>query len=149
MQEYITGRVKLSECDSSKAISGGKKGKNDDLIFAKDENDNIVVDAVPAVYGVRCGAVVSGFLRPDSTELNPVQWPSGAKKTCRLSELIAANKISKKDDILVFETDCVYCTHIVKVDTKEYGLPQTRLRTVSVLFLFSFPPFLLWSQLTH
>jgi len=40
-----------------------------------------------------------------------------------------ANGISKKDDTLVFKTECTYCTHILKVDTKEFGLPQTRMRT--------------------
>ena len=127
MQEYITGRVKLSDCDSKKAIKE-IKDKKKDLGFILDDQ-NIVVDDVPAVYGVRCGAVVSGFLKSGSTKLHEVQWPSKSKNKCTLADLIKTNKISKKEDTLVFETECSYCTHITKVDTKNYGLPQTRFRT--------------------
>ena len=106
MQEYITGRVKLSECDSSKAIKEIKdKGK--ELTFILDEDGDIVVDRVPAVYGVRCGTVVSGFVRPGSSKMNKVHWPAQSqKKPCTLSDLIKANKISRKEDTMVFQTEC-------------------------------------------
>lgn len=78
---------------------------------------------------MRCGAVVAGFLRPKSNKLNKIVWPSKSKDACVLAELMKANNISKKDDTLVFETECRYCTRILKVDTKEFGLPQTRMRT--------------------
>lgn len=132
MQEYITGRVKLSECSSDKAISENKdKGK--DLTFVLDEDKNIVVDRVPAVYGVRAGAVVKGFLRPGESDVNSVKMKG---KTCTLTELMKANKISKENDTLVFETECTYCTQIVKVDTKQFGLPQTRER----MYMFVWQP---------
>jgi hypothetical protein len=137
MQEYITGRVKLSECDSKKAVKEIQNA-NKELVFVQDKEKNIIVDEVPAVYGVRCGAVVSGFMQPGSKKLKTVQWPSGSLKSCKLSQLMKANKISKKDDVLVFKTDVVYCTHIVKVDTKDFGLPQTRLRTVSIITVIRF-----------
>ena len=162
MQEYITGRVKLSECDSKKAITGKFASSQDlhvnqcvcrarrqlltqcalfgcapidikdpkaQLTFVLDDSENIVTDLVPSVYGVRCGAVVDGFLRPNSTKLHAVQWPSKSKKECTLAELMKANGISKKDDTLVFQTECLYKTQILKVDTKDFGLPQTRERT--------------------
>jgi len=79
------------------------------------------------VYGVRCGAVLSGYAKSDSTEVLPVKCPSKST-TCSLAELISTNGISKADDTLVFKTPCVYCTQLVKVDSKEFGLPQTRQR---------------------
>jgi hypothetical protein len=108
MQEYITGRVKLSECDSSKAIKEIKdKGK--ELTFVLDEDGDIVVDRVPAVYGVRCGAVVSGFLRPGSSSLKEVRWPAQIqKKPCTLSDLVKANNISRENDTIVFQTECTF-----------------------------------------
>lgn len=130
MSEYITGRVKLADCSSSKAIKE-IKDKNKELQFVLDKsNDQIVVDDVPSVYGVRCGAVVAGFMKPGSAKIKAVKWPSSSakKKQCSLSELIRANKIDKANDTLVFETECTYCTQTVKVDTKEFGLPQTRCR---------------------
>lgn len=128
MQEYITGRVKLSDCSSNKAVSLVKdKGK--DLAFVREKN-KIVVDKVPGVYGVRCGAVLSGFLRPSSgNQLKEIRWPTGMQSTCTLADLIKANGMSRDQDTIVFETECTYCTQIVKVDTKEFGLPQTRERT--------------------
>ena len=38
------------------------------------------------------------------------------------------NNITKKDDTLVLDTPCTYCTKQITVDTKQYGLPQTRNR---------------------
>lgn len=100
------------------------------LTFVLDKSKNIVTDLVPSVYGVRCGAVVGGFLRPNSSKLNAVKWPPNSKKNeCTLAELMKANGIVKKDDTLVFETECLYKTQILKVDTKDFGLPQTRMRT--------------------
>lgn len=124
MQEYIRGRIKLSECASNKAIKE-VKDKNKDLTFAL-EDGKIVADYVPAVFGVRAGAEVAGFLRPDESDLNPIKMKG---KSCTLAALLKENGISKANDTLVFETDCTYCTEIVKVDTKSFGLPQTRQRT--------------------
>lgn len=124
MQEYITGRIKLADCDSSKVVKDVKSNdKNKELLFVLDENKDIIVEEVPPVYGVRCGSVVAGFRRPGSKKLHDVKWPSGKSKSCKLSELMRANKISKKDDTLVFQTECVYCTHLVK-DIKKAFLLQ-------------------------
>lgn len=129
MTEYITGRIKLSNCSSTKSIKENKT-KDRELEFVRDGN-SIVVDFVPAVYGVRCGAVVRGYVTGDSTEVHAVSWPRQTKKAgkCLLAELIKHNGISKANDTLVFETECTYCAHYIKVDTKEFGLPQTRNRT--------------------
>jgi len=131
MQEYITGRVKLSDCDTNKAIKDiASKDKGKDLEFIWEEKGKkIVVDRVPPVYGVRAGAVVAGYLKGTEKKVRDIAWPTSKKGTCTLTNLIRENGISKKDDTLVLQTECTYCTHIVKVDTKDYGLPQTRQRT--------------------
>lgn len=51
MSEYITGRVRLSDCATSKAIQGLKTSdKSKELTFVLEGNDNeIVVDSVPPV----------------------------------------------------------------------------------------------------
>lgn len=133
MKEYITGRVKLSECDNKKAVKVDAKDKKKDLIFCLNEDGNIIVDQVPSVYGVRCQSEVEGFLTEKKPhDVQAIVWPHSTKKknaTCTLTELMKKNCILKKQDTLVFKTPCIYCAHTVKVDTKEYGLPQTRMRT--------------------
>jgi hypothetical protein len=118
------------------------KDKHKDLSFAYDaEINSIVVDYVPGVYGVRVGAKVVGYLQPGSTKVKEIKWPSknGKKNkdaTCTLTALMKLNGISKQNDTLVLETPCTYCTHLVKVDTKEFGLPQTRNR----VYMFVWQP---------
>ena len=95
------------------------------------------MDCVPGVYGVRVGANVLGYLQSESNKIKTIEWPSSnsktgnkkkKKETCTLKELMAFNGISKKNDTLVLDTPCTYCAYTMKVDTKEFGLPQTRNR---------------------
>jgi len=44
MSEYITGRVKLSQCSDGKAIKKDGKDKIKDLMFVSNEDGAIVVD---------------------------------------------------------------------------------------------------------
>lgn len=138
MSEYITGRIKLSSCDEKKQITNIVKHKSiKELIFAFDEElDAIVVDKVPGFYGVRVGSPVKGFLQEGSNELKTIVWPKVVSKQnkCTLNELMKQNGIKKASDTLVLETPCTYCTHTVKVDTKDYGLPQTRNRTYMLVW---------------
>jgi site-specific DNA-cytosine methylase len=128
MADYITGRVKLQDVDGRKNIKL-IKDKNKKLTFVRDEDFNIVVEEVPGVYGVRCGAIVEGFVKGDVAEVTEAKWPGKKKGKCTLEELMAYNRISKQNDTLVFQTECTFCTQTVKVDTKDFGLPQTRNRT--------------------
>jgi len=130
MSEYITGRINLSECATGKKISSvTSKGKDGDLEFIL-EGDTIQVDRVPSNYGVRCGAIVEGYSKFGSTIIHEVSWPSKSKKRCTLAELAKLNGIDREKDILILENEVLYCTHwLKKVDTKNYGLPQTRERT--------------------
>ena len=140
MSEYITGRIKLSTVgkkDKIKKINGASKGKSGHLEFVR-KDGNIVVDNVPAEYGVRCGATVSGYRKEGSAVNHKIKWPNKSKKSCTLDELIKHNNgIDKKTSTLLLQSDVVYCTKYVKVDTKKFGLPQTRQRKFSIELHFS------------
>jgi len=134
MSEYITGRIKLStvgEKDKIKKTGGASKGKSGHLEFVR-KDGGIVVDNVPAEYGVRCGATVSGYTKGGSSVTHEMKWPNKSKKSCTLDELIKHNGIDRKTALLILESDVVYCTKYVKVDTKKFGLPQTRQRKFSL-----------------
>ena len=49
---------------------------------------------------------------------------SSKGKTITLGELAKKHDIDLENDILVTEKKARYCTHLVKLDTKQYGLPQ-------------------------
>lgn len=93
---------------------------------------NVIVTYVPGIYGVRVGSEVQGFIQSDSMTMNEIRWPPNSdrkqKKSCSLKQLMEYNGIKKNTDTLVFKTPCTYCTKFLKVDTKEFGLPQTRNR---------------------
>ncbi|KAL7551244.1 LOW QUALITY PROTEIN: hypothetical protein ACHAWF_014435, partial [Thalassiosira exigua] len=126
MSEYITGRINLSDCANGKKIKGASRGKDGDLEFVL-EGKQIRVDRVPANYGIRCGAVVKGYSREDSIAVHQVLWPRTSKRKCTLTEVAEFNGIDRSSDILILENEVLYCTHwIKKIDTKQYGLPQTR-----------------------
>jgi site-specific DNA-cytosine methylase len=139
MSEYITGRIKLSTVamkDKIKKTGGASKGKSGHLEFVR-KDGNIVVDNVPAEYGVRCGATVSGYTKEGCSVTHEMKWPNKSKKSCTLDELIKHNGIDRKNSSLLLESDVVYCTKYVKVDTKKFGLPQTRQRKSSIEWHFS------------
>ncbi|KAG7339316.1 SNF2 family helicase [Nitzschia inconspicua] len=130
MQEYVSGRVALKTVNQKKkAIQATRKEdeQTKELTFELQTNGDIMVTAVPLQVGVRCGAIVAGFLK--GSNLSPATWPKTGKRTCTLGELIKAGKADSKSGHLVFKMPCTYCTSIAKVDTKNYGLPQTRMRT--------------------
>lgn len=129
MSEYITGRLNLSTVDNAnKSIKGASKGKEGELelIF---QDDKILTHKVPSQVGCQCGAVIKGYTQGNSRNVLDVTWPNPSKKTCTLTEFVKHNGINKKTDTLYLETDVVYCTRWLKVDTKDFGLPQTRERT--------------------
>ena len=85
MSEYITGRVNLSTVGDNSKIkktTGSAKGKSDHLVFIR-KDGQIVVDSVPPQYGVRCGAVVSGYAKDGSATTHKFKWP-GKESTCTL-----------------------------------------------------------------
>ncbi|OEU08217.1 hypothetical protein FRACYDRAFT_212855 [Fragilariopsis cylindrus CCMP1102] len=154
MAEYITGRIKISEMSTKKGKSVGtssKKGGGGDLELERDTNTNkIQVTKVPNNVGVRCGSIVKGFMKGnDDNTVYPVKWPkkkSGSSSNnnrkqnncCTLKELLQSNNIDSNyndsDVILCFETPVTYCCRDVKVDSKDYGVPQTRQRTYMLVW---------------
>ena len=137
MSEYITGRIKLSSSSSSKAIKDITKAeKSKDLTFVLDDG-NIIVDYVPGYFGVRCGSVVKGFVKGNSNTIHKVTFPTkNNSKTCSLTALMKSNGILREKDTMVFETGVTYSTRHMKVDTKRFGLPQTRAR----VYMFVWQP---------
>ena len=137
MGEYITGRINLATVgkkDKIKKINGASKGKSGHLEFIRKDGGSIVVENVPAEYGVRCGATVSGYTTEGSgATMHEMKWPNKSKKSCTLDELIKHNGIDRKTATLLLESDVVYCTKYLKVDTKQFGLPQTRQRKCAQL----------------
>jgi len=66
MVEYITGRITLSQFDVKKGVKTGMTtgdNKASHLDFSINDENQFVVDIVPAQYGVKAGAVVIGVIR--------------------------------------------------------------------------------------
>jgi hypothetical protein len=142
MQEYITGYCKLAQRNDTKAIVIGssKKSNNADteLKFSV-QNDTYVAEAVPRQVGIQAGASVQGFIRGiDTTHpiitMQPNQKDDQKKETdgtlLTLGQLAKRHGIDLARDTLVMHQNVRYCTHLCKLDSKEYGLPQTRNRKV-------------------
>ena len=80
MKEYITGRIKLSNCSSAKNIGEVPDAeKKMELTFVLGEDGEIVVDKVPGVYGVRCDSIVEGFIKGGTRSIRPVEFPTSSK----------------------------------------------------------------------
>eukprot|EP00584_Thalassiosira_punctigera_P025640 CAMPEP_0172555300 /NCGR_PEP_ID=MMETSP1067-20121228/58342_1 /TAXON_ID=265564 ORGANISM="Thalassiosira punctigera, Strain Tpunct2005C2" /NCGR_SAMPLE_ID=MMETSP1067 /ASSEMBLY_ACC=CAM_ASM_000444 /LENGTH=2498 /DNA_ID=CAMNT_0013343815 /DNA_START=188 /DNA_END=7684 /DNA_ORIENTATION=+ len=134
MQEYIEGRLNLSERNSIKNITEIKKHQADadnQLKFSIDDDGRYVVEEVPRQVGACAGCVVQGFVRGDDdpNEVQPLK--ASAKKSGKvvtLGQLAKEHSIELDEDILVMEKKARYCTHLIRLDTKLYGLPQTRNR---------------------
>lgn len=61
--------------------------------------------------------------------MEPIEAKKSEKnKEITLKQLAARHNINLDADTLVFEKKARYCTYLCKVDTKDYGLPQTRNR---------------------
>jgi site-specific DNA-cytosine methylase len=100
-------------------------------MFSINEDGRYVVEEVPKNIGVRAGLLVEGFVQGDD-EPDNVQ-PLTAKKSDKnkiltLGQLAKEHGINLNEDILVMEKRARYCTYLIKLDTKDYGLPQTRNR---------------------
>jgi len=102
-----------------------------DLKFEIDDQGRYVVAEVPKQIGARAGCFVEGFVRGDDdpNQVQPLKCKQSNKgKTLSLGELAKKHDIDLEEDKLVIVKKARYCTHLVKLDTREYGLPQTRNR---------------------
>ena len=129
----IRGRLNLAERNDTKAIKDASKKADADnqLKFSVDEKGRYVAEEIPRQVGIRAGSVVEGFVEGghDSDDVVPLVAPDhSTSKLVTLGEMAKRHKINLERDTLVMEKKARYCTHLCKVDTKEYGLPQTRNR---------------------
>lgn len=101
------------------------------LLFSVNEEGQYVAEKIPRQVGIRAGAIVKGFVK-EGNHPNDIELliASTTTKDITLGELAKKHKINLEGDILVLEKKARYCTHLCKLDTKEYGLPQTRNRKV-------------------
>jgi len=142
MKEYITGRINLSSYKkgAKKKTVGSKKNTGfDHFKFKRNDRNEIIVFQTAQDIGIRPDSVLSGYIcEGDADEkIITAEWPKSVKKTgeCTLTELIAANN-DMDWSILCFRTPVTYCCHYVKVDSKKYGIPQTRNR----IYMFVWQP---------
>lgn len=154
MQEYITGRVDLAHRNGNKAITvkGTKKSKKNadhDLIFKVNSDRRYEVIQVPPQMGVRAGSLVEGVSGHDKDNPTNVRTivadSANIGKTFNLGQLARKHgfslgdvdddgRVTEEGHILILEKKKRYCTRLFKLDTKDYGLPQTRNR--KYLFLW-------------
>lgn len=132
MQEYITGRIFLGNRNSNKAISSSKRKDNadEDLVFRVNGQGRYEALQVPPQVGMKAGDVVQGFVRDGSKSSNVTRLDNkqSKNKNVTLGQLAKRHGINLERDTLVLEKKARYCTHLSKLDTKCYGLPQTRQR---------------------
>jgi len=139
MQEYITGRIELRNRNTTKAIKDAKKKADADnnLKFSINEKGQYVAEEIPRQVGMRAGSIVQGFVKgrhddSDDAELIPLvrsdNKKKGTKSIITLGQMAKHHGIDLEQDTLVLYKKARYCTHLCKIDTKEYGLPQTRNR---------------------
>ena len=132
MQEYITGRVDLKNRNITKAIKDASKKADADneLKFSVNSEGRYVAEVVPRQVGIRAGSVVLGFVREDHdpNDIEELRSDDKVKGMLSLGQLARKHKINLEADTLVMEKKARYCTHLCKLDTKDYGLPQTRNR---------------------
>jgi hypothetical protein len=105
-----------------------------DLVFKVNNDGRYEAAKIPPQVGMKAGDVVEGVVKEgdDAGEVTPVvSSRRSIGKTFSLGELAKLHRIDLEGDILVLEKKTRYCTHLVKLDTKDYGLPQTRNRKVS------------------
>jgi hypothetical protein len=94
-----------------------------------------VAEKIPRQVGIKAGAIVEGFVRgghkaSDIESLVASKDDAKASAQISLGQLAKKHKISLEKDTLVMVKQARYCTHLCKLDTKDYGLPQTRNRKV-------------------
>ena len=83
---------------------------------------------------MKAGDIVEGFVKGGhaSSDVVPLLPGEGSiGKDFNLGQLAKKHKINLDKDKLILEKKARYCTHLCKMDTKLYGLPQTRQRKVS------------------
>jgi hypothetical protein len=99
------------------------------LVFSVNDNGHYVAEEIPRQVGIRAGSIVEGFVKggDDATNVRPLK-STIASKRITLGEIAKKHKINLDTDTLVLQKNARYAARLVKLDTKDYGLPQTRNR---------------------
>jgi hypothetical protein len=149
---FLTVDLSLRNIDKAITTTGSKNKKKDnadrDLKFIVNSDGRYEVVAVPPQMGIRAGSVVLGVAtQNDPKRVRPIVDDDhmNIRQEINLGQLAKMHRINlgradskgniaEQGNILVFEKKVKYCTHLIKLDTKDYGLPQTRNR--KYLFLW-------------
>jgi hypothetical protein len=118
----------LSRCFFVSCITDADKH----LTFSVNAKGKYVVEKVPRQVGIRAGAIVEGFAESgdDTNDIQPLVWNDKDDKIITLGQMAKRHNINLESSFLVVEKKARYCTRLFKLDTKDYGLPQTRNRKV-------------------
>eukprot|EP00536_Pseudo-nitzschia_multiseries_P006390 jgi/Psemu1/192957/e_gw1.134.12.1 len=133
MQEYIQGRIHLPGRNDNKAITSTKRKNNadEDLVFVVNGDGRYEAKSIPPQVGMKAGDIVEGFVKEGHSSSDVIALlsePKNEGKEFTLKQFAAEHKINLNKDTLILEKKARYCTHLCKIDTKLYGLPQTRQR---------------------
>jgi hypothetical protein len=111
------------------------------LVFAVNADCRYEASKVPPQVGMKAGDLVQGVCRKgrSSTLESLVADRSMIGKEVNLGQLAKTHRINMDEDTLVLEKKARYCTYLVKLDTKDYGLPQTRNRKYLFVWLSDDP----------
>lgn len=110
---------------------------DNELKFSVNSEGYYVAEQVPRQVGIRAGSIVKGFVREghDPNDIEELRSSEMVKGNVTLGQMAKKHKINLNADTLVMEKKARYCTHLCKLDTKDYGLPQTRNRKVRLHLL--------------
>ena len=106
---------------------------DEDLVFIVNDDGRYEAKSIPPQVGMKAGDKVEGFVKEGSTSSDVIPLlsePKSAGKDFTLKQLAKKHKINLDKDTLILDKKARYCTHLCKLDTKTYGLPQTRQRKV-------------------
>lgn len=112
---------------------------DNELQFSVNGEGRYVAESVPRQVGIRAGSIVQGFVKggSDANKVKPlVSDDRNSKRIITLGQLAKRHNVDLDNDTLVMEKKARYCTHLCKLDTKDFGLPQTRNRKVCMTILF-------------
>ena len=100
-----------------------------ELVFSVNDSGDYVAEEIPRQVGIRAGSIVEGFVKggDEASNVRPLKAPVASKRIT-LGEIAKKHKINLETDTLVLKKKARYATRLVKLDTKDYGLPQTRNR---------------------
>lgn len=120
-----------------------KKKKVDDVVFElQSGGDDLYVYSTPSWAGVRANSMLKGYSVGGAGEhpnckvhqINVSKLAMQVGDTITMSDLLSKLDIDRVGTHLIFDTPVQYSHHLISVDTKNFGLPQTRQRRYMLLW---------------